>query len=87
MSLIVCRPSQPGRSGAGGGRAAPTKVTPNSSANAWAMSRTPISSPSPYRSDAKYGVMASRIRPVRASGRNPSAPRPVAMKTFPEPGR
>ena len=31
--------------------------------------------------------MASRIRPTRASGRNPSAPRPVAMNTWPVPGR
>jgi len=38
-------------------------------------------------SRAKYGVIASRIRPTRASVRNPSAPRPVAMNTWPVPGR
>ncbi|PYP37961.1 MAG: hypothetical protein DMD48_10380 [Gemmatimonadetes bacterium] len=53
-------------------------VTPNSPANAWAMRSTPRDRPFPYTSRARNGIIASRMRPARASVRHPDlARRPV----------
>src|SRR2546427_12194736 len=79
--------SSAGGRGGGGGGGWPDSVTPNCCANACAIRSTPCANPAPYASRARYGVMASRMRPTRAPGRNPAAPRPVAMNTRPVPAR
>src|SRR5256714_2650953 len=50
------------------------------------MRSTPTIRPAPYCCCASHGTIASRIRPAATSVRNPSAPRPVAMKIWPVPG-